>query len=723
MNKYELIIAEKPSAAKKIAQALSTGKLTVHNDKKVTDYKLKFKDKEIVVVNAVGHLFGLKQKTKTRKYPVFDIEWAPSSEINKTSKFTKRYLDRIKKLAKNASEFTVATDYDIEGEVIGWNIIRFVCKQKDANRMKFSTTTKQDLIDAYKKKQKTLDWGQAYAGETRHKLDWFYGINLSKALTHSVALRGRYKTMSTGRVQGPLLKILVDKEKSIKEFKPEPYWEIHLKIKKNNKEFVAEHKENKFFEKSKFEKRISELKDCKKAKIKDIKRTEKKQNPPNPFDLTALQIEAYKVFKINPKETLSIAQDLYTNSYISYPRTSSNQLPKEIKFRNILQKLGKSQKYQEFTTQLLKNKTLKPNNGTKKDPAHPAIYPTGELPKNLNPRAQKIYDLIVKRFFATFGKPAIRETQKITIDANKQEFILKGTITKVKNWFELYKPYVILKEEPLENFEIGEELNCKAIHEEKQTQPPKRYTQASIIKELEKRNLGTKATRASILDTLFLRGYIKNNPIEVTEIGIKTEAILEEFFPRIVDEKLTRSFEEDMELIRQGKKTEEEVLEEAKKIIVETIDEFKTKKEKVGEALIKASDEQRKAENYFGKCPVCGEELTKRKGKYGEFIACTAYPKCKFTVALPKGRVEFAGEHCPECKYPMLIIKSKKNMKICSNPNCPAKKIDPELKKLENKTCPKCGKGKLVIKKGVYGVFLACNRYPECKYIENIKKT
>ena len=169
---YELIIAEKPSAAKKIAEALSTSKIITNKAQGVIDYSISHGDKDIIVVNAVGHLYGLKQIDGAKKdYPVFNIEWAPSSKVNKHSAYTTKYLTRIKKLAKDAKDFTVATDYDVEGEVIGMNIIKYACKKKDANRMKFSTTTKADLIKAYKDKFKTLDWGQAFAGETRHKLD------------------------------------------------------------------------------------------------------------------------------------------------------------------------------------------------------------------------------------------------------------------------------------------------------------------------------------------------------------------------------------------------------------------------------------------------------------------------------------------------------------------------------------------------------------------------
>ena len=221
---YTLIITEKPNAAKKIAEALADNKAEKKSTRdKVPYYLLTHEGKELVVACAVGHLYGLKQKEGIlkSKYPVFDIEWAPTSEISKSSAFSKKYLLNLKRLAKDAKDFIVATDYDIEGEVIGLNIVRFACKQKDAKRMKFSTLTKEDLVKAYENASPHLDWPQAQAGETRHKMDWYFGINLSRALTTSIKATGSFKLMSTGRVQGPALKLIVDKEKEIQAFKPD----------------------------------------------------------------------------------------------------------------------------------------------------------------------------------------------------------------------------------------------------------------------------------------------------------------------------------------------------------------------------------------------------------------------------------------------------------------------------------------------------------------------
>ncbi len=674
---YELIITEKPNAAKKIADALATGKAIKEGEKGVPYYKITHKNKDIVVACAVGHLFTVSEEDKkVWTYPVFKLKWSPNSEVAKSS-FTKKYVDVLKKLSKNSDEFTVATDYDVEGEVIGWNVIRFICGKNDANRMKFSTLTKPDLVKAYEKKSQHLDWGQAYAGETRHFLDWLYGINLSRALTLSIKTSGMFKVMSSGRVQGPALKIIVDREKEIKAFKPEPFWQISLKGEAKQKPISALHEKDKFWNKSEAEKIYEKIKG-KNAFVKDAEKKKFNQKPPCPFDLTSLQIEAYRCFGITPKATLDIAQNLYTEGYISYPRTSSQKLPKEIGYEKIIKELAKTEKYGKIAKKVLDGKMI-PNEGAKSDPAHPAIYPTGILPKSLESSENKIYDLIVKRFLATFGEEAVRETAKLIIDVNGENFIAKGTITIIKGWHEIYEPYATFKEEELPDVSKGDEIKVKKIDLlDKETTPPKRFTQASIIKELEKRGLGTKATRATIIDTLYERGYIKEKAIEATELGIRLVETLEKYVPEILDEQLTRNFEIKMEEIREGRKKEEQVLSEAKEFLTKALDHFKQNEKKIGEELSKATIETRKEMETVGKCPVCkAGDLRILRSKAGKrFVACNKYPECKTTFSLPQmGLIKVMKDLCKECGWPQVSVirKGKRPWILCLNPNCPAK--------------------------------------------------
>ena len=674
-----LIISEKPSAALKIATALSEKSPAKKALNKIPYYELKHKKEKILVVSAVGHLYNLKEKNKKGwTYPIFDIGWVPTYESSKGAEYTKGYINLIKKLSKEADKFVVATDYDIEGEVIGLNIIRFACEQKDAHRMKFSTLTKDELIDSYEKANKHLDWLQAEAGETRHFLDYYFGINLSRALTLAVKTTGHFKILSSGRVQGPALKILADKEKEIKKFKSKKYWEIFLHGIINKKDIVAKHKKDKFWEKESAEEILKKTKN-KKAFISKSEKVQFEKTPPVPFDLTTLQTEAYRTLKIQPKQTLEIAQELYIAGLISYPRTSSQKLPPSINYKKILSEISKQKEYSSLANEILKLKELKPMEGKLSDPAHPAIYPTGEI-KSFKGKEKQMYDLIVHRFFSVFAPNSKRETVTIEVDVNEELFLLSGTRTIEQGWQKFYGKYVAHKDEEMPEVKKGQEVDVKKIYdEEKETQPPKRYTPASIIKELTKRNLGTKATRASIIEALYDRNYVIDTSLEVTYLGLKTEETLEKYVPEILDEKLTREFEEDMEKIREKKVKGVTVLDHAKKFLTKALKHFKENEEKIGKALEESIIETRDEINNIGKCQNCKEGdlriIYNRRFK-SYFIGCGGYPKCKTTFSLPWGLPKKTSNTCKECGYPIVkvIRKGKRPLDYCINKECKLKK-------------------------------------------------
>jgi DNA topoisomerase I len=686
---YELIITEKPQAALKIAAAL--GKSVKKEYKKTPYYEVNRDGKEIVVACAVGHLFTLKQKEKVSSdKPVFNLEWLPNYLVRKKD-FTKKYYDAILKLVKDAGSITVATDYDIEGEVIGFNVVRFICNQKDAQRMKFSTLTNKELNDAYDNKSKTIDWGQAIAGETRHYLDWFYGINLSRSLMNAIKTTGKFRIMSIGRIQGPALELITKKEKEIQKFNPEPYWQVYATI-KNKHQIELKHNKD-IFDK----KQLKEFEGIKGKETESKLKTTTQIIPPNPpFNLTILQTQAYNLHGITPIKTVQAAQSLYLAGLISYPRTSSQKLPESIDYKSILKKLAK-----EYSVEhLIKKK--KPIEGKGTDPAHPSIYPTGEK-QDLDGDNEKIYNLIVKRFLSLFCEDAEVENKTISIEVNKKKFSTRGSSIKKKAWMEIY-PYK-LKEQEIPNIEGNVKIIDSKI-EQKETQPPKRYSPASILTQLEKKNLGTKATRASILETLYNRNYIKEKSIEVTPLGMSLIATLKKYSPIIIDEKLTRNFEEEMQKIRESKtnllEKEKKVIDEAKKTITGITSEFKENEVKIGKQLLKANIkliEQQREENKLNICPKCkkgslGITYSKKTRRY--FVACNAYPDCKNTFTLPpNGSIKKTEKICEECGFPMLMRLSagKRPWTFCFNPECPTnkerieeyrKKQEEENKKEEN---------------------------------------
>ena len=669
-----LIITEKPSVAERIAKALGKPK------KHMLRGAVYFQVGDIFIVPAVGHLYSLKEKNSGFwSYPVFDIEWAPVYEISKDSEFAKPYLENISEIAKRCDFFINACDFDTEGEVIAYNILRFACKvdpkSDKVKRMKFSTLTKEAIINAYKNLIPT-PIGMALAGLTRHFLDWFWGINLSRALTLAVRKARGYTTLSIGRVQGPTLKILADREREIQNFKPEPYWELEIIVKKNGKKVTGKHINGKFWDKTQAEKAKNNC--SSKAVVKKILSKRIIQTPPCPFDLTTLQTEAYRIFKITPQQTLEIAQNLYTNAYISYPRTSSQKLPADINFREIIKNLSKIDEYSNIAKELLSKSELTPTNGKKDDPAHPAIHPTGVIPEKLNSKEKKIYDLICRRFLATFSREMVKESRKVELVSGKEVFIIEGSSIIDPGWYSIYR-YAKVKDEEIPNFNKGETLEVIKINLlEKETTPPKRYTPSSIVREMERKNLGTKATRSQIVEILFKRGYIRGESIEVTPLGLKVVETLEKYCPLVLSESLTRKFEKETQAIEEGKLESEKVIEEGKMTILKISQEFKNNEAKIGSELAEAFRKSNK--ETLGDCLKCSGSLVLRKSKFGGyFIGCDNYPECDFKLSIPKGDIKIAGS-CKKCGYKKLKVRIKtKNKKrgyvvFCVNPECPTRR-------------------------------------------------
>jgi len=665
-NGYDLIISEKPQAALKIASALgvATKREIV---KGVPYYEVDRKGKKIIVACAVGHLFTLKQMTPGSSVPIFNIDWVPNY-IARKGDFSKRYYDTLLKLAKNAGSLTVATDFDIEGEVIGTNVVKLICNQKDAKRMKFSTLTEKELNEAYENRMPTIAWGQEIAGEARHFLDWYYGINLSRALMNAIKTTGKFKIMSIGRVQGPTLALIVKKEREIEAFEPVPYWQIFIKVK--SPEVELKHTKD-IFDKSELE----FFKDfVGKTGIAKTKVTDQVVSPNVPFNLTGLQTEAYKLYGISPSNTLKAAQSLYLASLISYPRTSSQKLPEAIDYKSILKTLKIRYKVSALITK------DKPIEGKKEDPAHPSIYPTGNKPPVLSGHDEKIYDLIVKRFLALFCDDAILAKKRIAVDVEGKTFSKNGMEIKKKAWMEFYPTKQ--KEEEIPTLE-GEVTVTGKREEEKETQPPKRFSQASILSELEKRNLGTKATRAAILETLYDRGYIREKSIEATPLGISLIETLEQYSPIIIDEALTKSLQDEMDKMAESKgkptKQKDAIIEKAESTIIEIAKDFEKYQNEIGSELMEAEEKLRakqKEENKLVKCPKCGKgelAITYSPKNRKFFIACNAYPECKNTFPLPpRGTIKKSGKLCEHCGFPLLMALSagKKPWIFCFNTNC-----------------------------------------------------
>ena len=666
---YTLIVTEKPSAAKRIASALSEGEPEKKGGRGVTYYRIERGGREMLVVPAVGHLFVLDEKQRMLKwdYPVFSVEWKPTY-TRKGNEWAKKYFDCMEKAARGAEDFVSACDYDTEGSVIAYNIIRLMGGAKEGRRMKFSTLTTPDLLKAYDEMSPTLDFPRIEAGLARHQLDWYFGVNMSRALTLSLEKGGSFRTLSTGRVQGPTLELMVRREEEIEKFRNK-HPDLDEEQAKGE-DITASHAEGRFWEKGKAE---SALARCsgKDGTVESVEKKEQSYYPPVPFDLTTLQRESYGLFGYSPKMTLEVAQTLYEQALISYPRTSSQKLPPTIGYKSIITKLSGQKWYEGLCGKLLKKEKLWPRQGKKEDPAHPAIFPTGSKPKTLNAYQKKLYDLIVKRFLATFSEPSVRQAVRAVIDVGGEKFVANGIVTLKPGWMEFYEPYNRSKEVVLPEMAKGDEVRVEKIDmQEKETQPPSRYSQASILKEMEDLGLGTKATRANILDTLYERGYIKERSIVVTGLGKAVVKALEKHCPEIVSVDLTRRFEEDMEKIEGGHKTREGVVDAAEQELKTVLEKFKKEENEVGSEINEALKEYEKEQNTVGRCNKCGKGniMIIRSQKTGKrFAGCNNYPSCRNSFPVPqKGFLTVLEKSC-RCGLNLIEIKSKgrRPWKLC----------------------------------------------------------
>ena len=711
---HEVIICEKPTSAEKIAKALSpSAKKKVYN-KKVKYWELKHDSKDITVVSAVGHLYSLTpDNPKDKVY--FDLHWAPAYEVNKKgSGFTKDYVRAIKKLAKNADSYIHACDYDVEGTLIGYNALKYACGQNNLSkisRMKFSTLTKKDLLDAYDNRI-DLDMNQVDTGIARHVLDYYFGVNISKALMKSVSnAKHRFLKLSAGRVQTPTLSILVERENEIKDFVPEPYWMIKALI---EGKIEVDHVDGKIFDKVRAEEIMSKCKG-KDARVDKISLSNSTTKPPVPFNLGGLQSEAYNVFGFSPKKTQVIAQNLYTAGYTSYPRTSSQKLPESLDFKNIFSQLSNDGEFKKHIDQLPSK--LKPNNGKKDDAAHPAIHPTGILPQGLSKDDKKIYQLIVYRFISVFFEAAKFETMSTTLDIEGEKFRFRRRRVTHKGWMEHY-PFKNIDNEEFPDINEGDIVKVlKLISDEKETKPPARYNQASLIKELEKRELGTKATRADIIDKLYDRKYITGDKqIEVNQLGTNMIDTLSAYCKDLTSEELTRDFENKLEGIDNNTSSRVEVINEGEKEVKVILGDITKNSNEIGTKLYESYQES----NIVGECPNCGGNLVKRYSPKTKsyFVGCSNYPKCTTIYSIPKG-TNFLKKKCEKCGLPIISF-GKPRQRACLDQNCGKDKTKPH-KHEEVGECPECGE-KLLKRSGRYGEFIGCSGFPKCRFTCSVEE-
>ena len=679
-----LVIVESPSKAKTIGKYLGG------------HYK---------VIASVGHVRDLpKSKLGIDVDNNFEPQYIPIRGKGSLIK-------ELKKEASKASKVYLATDPDREGEAISWHLA-FLLGIDPASpcRIEFNEITKDTIKEAIKH-PRAIDLGLVDAQQARRVLDRLVGYKISPLLWRKIR-RG----LSAGRVQFASLKLICDREREIQAFDPKEYWNISAVFKKGKSEFQAklnDYKGSKITveNKEQNDKIISDLK-AGTFKVTDIKEKERTIKPLPPFTTSSLQQEAGNRLNFNARKTMMIAQQLYegveiagvgTTGLITYLRTDS------VRVSDLARSAAKTYIEGKYGNEYAGNNVY---SNKKKDiqDAHEAIRPAdvtlhpNDIKGSLSSDQFKLYQLIWSRFVASQMTPAQYNGMQVTIENGDYGFRATGSEMLFDGFRKVYKTTTEGEEDKmLPALEKGEVLNPEEIKGEQAfTQPPARYTESSLVKELEEKNIGRPSTYAPIVSTLSERRYVarEKRSLKPTELGFVVDELMEEYFTDIVDAGFTASMEDKLDDIEIKK-------QEWKKVVGDFYGPFEKELVKADEAIEKVTV----ADVPTGEtCEICGKPMVKKMGRFGEFIACSGYPECKNTKAI----VETTGVKCPNCGKDLLARRSKKGRLFygCSGyPACTTvfwnKPVD--------KACPKCGS--LLVEKKSKGFSLACSNQ-ECDYKE-----
>ncbi|WRG52832.1 type I DNA topoisomerase [Helicobacter pylori] len=693
-----LIIVESPAKAK-----------TIKN----------FLDKNYEVIASKGHVRDLSKFALGIK--IDETGFTPNYVVDKDHK---ELVKQIIELSKKASITYIATDEDREGEAIGYHVACLIGgKLESYPRIVFHEITQNAILNALKTPRK-IDMSKVNAQQARRFLDRIVGFKLSSLISSKIT-----KGLSAGRVQSAALKLVIDREREIKAFKPLTYFTLDAYFEPNLEAQLISYKGNKL--------KAQELIDGKKAQeiknelekesytISSIVKKSKKSPTPPPFMTSTLQQSASSLLGFSPTKTMSIAQKLYEGvatpqgvmGVITYMRTDSLNIAKEAleEARNkILKDYGKDYLPPKAKVYSSKNKNAQE--------AHEAIRPTSiilepnALKDYLKPEELKLYTLIYKRFLASQMQDALFESQSVVVSCEKGEFKASGR----KLLFDGY--YKILgnddKDKLLPNLKENDPIKLEKLESNAHvTEPPARYSEASLIKVLESLGIGRPSTYAPTISLLQNRDYIKveKKQISALESAFKVIEILEKHFEEIVDSKFSASLEEELDNIAQNKADYQQVLKDFYYPFMDKI-----------EAGKKNIISQKVHEKTGQSCPKCGGELVKKNSRYGEFIACNNYPKCKYIKQTENANDEAKQELCEKCGGEMVQKFSRNGAFLaCNNyPECKntkSLKNTPNAKEtIEGVKCPECG-GDIALKRSKKGSFYGCNNYPKCHFLSNHK--
>jgi len=719
----ELIVTEKEIAARRIASILSGESAEVERKNGVNVYKWGGRR----CVGLSGHVVEVDfppeynnwRDVEPRELIDARVEKHPSRE---------NIVRTLRLLARRADRVTIATDYDREGELIGKEAYELVREVTDApvDRVRFSSITEREVTEAFENPDE-IDFDLAAAGEARQVIDLVWGAALTRFLSLS-AKRFGGDFISVGRVQSPTLKLIVDREREIEAFDPRDYWELFADLDSDGETFEAQYfydddgsKAERVWDETRAKAVYEVLAGSETATARSVNRRTRTDAPPVPFSTTKF-ITAANSIGFGAKRAMSIAEDLYTEGYITYPRTDNTVYPDDLDPGDLLDTLSGHREFADDANSLIEA-GRDPTEGDEETTDHPPIHPTGELPSpgELGDPEWRVYELVVRRFFATVAAPAKWENLRVDAgiaDGDGEHLLRANGNRLLEPGYHAVYPYKSSTENHVPDVEEGQVLDvCDTRIEAKETQPPGRYGQSRLIERMEKMGIGTKATRHNTLEKLYDRGYVENDPPQPTQLARAVVDAAESFATQIVDEGMTSELEDDMAAIARGEATLDEVTDESREMLERVFTELDDSREAIGDHLRKSL----KADKTLGPCPDCGSTLLVRRSRQGShFVGCDAYPECEYTLPLPsRGTPQLLDDRCDEHDLRHVKMLAGRSTFTHGCPQCQADAADAAADRVIG-ACPDCGEaheGELAIKRLRSGSRLVgCTRYPDCEY-------
>jgi DNA topoisomerase-1 len=712
-----LIITEKNNSAKKISAILSDGEAKESASYKTPFYTWSQGGEEQLAIGLKGHVvspafpesYSNWQKTDPRDLIDAELIVEPRD---------KNVVRALKKVAADADSVVIATDYDREGELIGLEALNLVLEvrpevEDKVTRARYSALTRDEVERAFNELDE-LSMPLAKAGEARQDIDLIWGATLTRAVSMATRRFGS-NFLSVGRVQSPTLGLIVEREMERRAHVPEPYWEVSARFAHPDGSFVAAHSTDRFWDEAEAKAAVANT--ASPGTVVELKSRRQTRKPPTPLNTTAFTTDASNRLGITPSRAMRIAEDLYMDGYVSYPRTDNTVYPSSLDLRQLVDELVAIQDFSAARDML--SGPLTATRGKKETTDHPPIHPTQAVnPSRLEARSdqhRKVYELIARRFLATFCPPMISEGTRANIQTapgtvaevagrEPEVYFVRGSVVVDPGFAAIYT-YARKADDEIPRLEEGQklELEGEPVLEGKETPPPGRVSQGKLIEMMEERGLGTKATRADIIQKLYDRGYVYDNPPKPSETGIAMYEAFKSFVPRMATPEMTAEMESEMDQIAAGETTKDEVVEVSRNMLRSSYDEMGgdlmgeedgSKWGEFAKLVWKGMDEDR----VLGPCIVCREAgrtdedggpnmlriiRSKKSGK--RFVGCNGWDgdnpdspdSCDQTFPLPQKvrglyRIEETCSICGRTPRLQVVPFRGRPWKLCLNDECPS---------------------------------------------------